>query len=179
MPSILHANEKSTSPIPCALASESLQSLQHPIAGRGAINFDYIGAAVTSIFQTMTQEGWADIMYALMDTISGWVWVYFIMLIIIGPWLALNLFLVVISTQYDENASRLKAQQDRELAELQEAQQIAYEAMANCTLCRGDGCSTCDPDNIGRAAFSESVSAANFGSEHDKMSFAGRIFVFK
>ena len=67
--------------------------------GRNAINFDYIGGAITAIFQTMTLEGWADIMYGLQDTLSGWVWLYFVVLIVLGPWLALNLFLVVISTQ--------------------------------------------------------------------------------
>jgi hypothetical protein len=86
--------------------------------GRGAINFDYIGGAVTTIFQTMTQEGWADIMYALQDTLSGWVWVYFVALIIIGPWLALNLFLVVISTQYDENAELQRVEELRRMEEV-------------------------------------------------------------
>jgi len=47
------------------------------------------------------------------DTLSGWVWPYFVLLIVLGPWLAINLFLVVISNQYDENMERLRREQER------------------------------------------------------------------
>jgi len=45
-------------------------------------------------------------MYAAQEAISGWVWLYFFALITIGPWLVLNLFLVVISAHYDAEAQR-------------------------------------------------------------------------
>jgi hypothetical protein len=38
--------------------------------------------------------------------LGGWSFFYFVILIVLGPWLAVNLFLVVISTQYDANAEK-------------------------------------------------------------------------
>jgi uncharacterized membrane protein len=40
------------------------------------------------------------------SNLGVWSFFYFVMLIILGPWLAVNLFLVVISTQYDATAER-------------------------------------------------------------------------
>lgn len=45
-------------------------------------------------------EGWVDVMYMVQDGYSFWVWVYFITLIIVGGLITMNLFLVVIATQF-------------------------------------------------------------------------------
>ena len=45
-------------------------------------------------------EGWVDVMYMVQDGYSFWVWIYFIMLIIMGGIVTMNLFLVVIATQF-------------------------------------------------------------------------------
>ena len=134
--------------------------------GRNAITFDHIGGAITGIFQTMTQEGWADIMYALQDTLTGWAWVYFIVLIVLGPWLALNLFLVVISTQYDENAEKLRRENEhkrQEAEELELARLAQLEiAVAECAECGGEGCLKCDP-NAELVNRSPVAAGGNFG----------------
>ena len=134
--------------------------------GRGVINFDSIGHAMVSIFQTMTCEGWADIMYGVQDTLTGWVWIYFMMLIVIGPWLALNLFLVVISTQYDSEAERLHLEQVRKMeeeeAELRARIEEITEAIQHCEHCKGSGCTECDPEGL--VVNHSMVSGSHFGA---------------
>ncbi|XP_030067538.1 voltage-dependent T-type calcium channel subunit alpha-1H isoform X2 [Microcaecilia unicolor] len=72
----------------------------------GAINFDNIGYAWIAIFQVITLEGWADIMYYVMDAHSFYNFIYFILLIIVGSFFMINLCLVVIATQFSETKQR-------------------------------------------------------------------------
>ena len=135
-------------------------------SGRGAINFDYIGGAVTTIFQTMTQEGWADIMYELSDTdhqLGGHVWVYFVILIVIGPWLAVNLFMVVISVQYDENMHLLQQAEKRLKEERLKLEHAVREQVLSCPFCHGASCEECDPEGIWHE-INHSVHASAVGS---------------
>uniref|UniRef100_A0A7N8WR05 Voltage-dependent T-type calcium channel subunit alpha-1G-like n=1 Tax=Mastacembelus armatus TaxID=205130 RepID=A0A7N8WR05_9TELE len=73
---------------------------------KGAINFDNIGYAWIAIFQVITLEGWADIMYYVMDAHSFYNFIYFIFLIIVGSFFMINLCLVVIATQFSETKQR-------------------------------------------------------------------------
>jgi len=66
----------------------------------GAIHFDHIAAAWVVIFQCITLEGWVDIMYMVQGAYSFWAWIYFVGLIVIGAFFAVNLALVVISAQF-------------------------------------------------------------------------------
>lgn len=75
----------------------------------GAISFDNTGIAFIAIFQSITLEGWADIMYYLQDAYSNWVWVYFVTLIVLGSYFLTNLCLVVVATQFSETRQRESA----------------------------------------------------------------------
>ena len=50
----------------------------------GIDHFDSILWSVVAIFQSITLEGWVDMMYQLQDGVSSWVWIYFVMLVLIG-----------------------------------------------------------------------------------------------
>lgn len=77
-----------------------------PLMHAGAISFDNILVAFSTIFQAVTLEGWTRTMTALQDTYSFWVWPFFVMLIFLGSWLAVNLALVVIATQFQVTKQR-------------------------------------------------------------------------
>ena len=64
------------------------------------MGFDNIFQAVSTAFQIVTLEGWSAILYALQDGAGFWVWPFFVLLIILGSWLSLNLVLVVVATQF-------------------------------------------------------------------------------
>jgi hypothetical protein len=70
--------------------------------GYGYVSFDDFGLSVLTIFTMITLEGWTDVMYAAQDGVSGFVWVYFVALIVFGTFIALQLFVAVISTGYCE-----------------------------------------------------------------------------
>jgi hypothetical protein len=84
----------------CPMTQECLKLFTPP--NGGVTNFDNILAAFVNIFQVMTQQGWTDIMYALQDSLSFHVWIYFVALNFIGPYFVIQLFLVVISKKYAE-----------------------------------------------------------------------------
>jgi len=85
------------------LCNEQQECLRiSPPPNSGVTNFDNILYAFINIFQVMTLEGWTDVLYALQDSLSFQVWIYFVVLICIGPYFVIQLFLVVISKKYAE-----------------------------------------------------------------------------
>ena len=71
--------------------------------GRGAIHFDNILNGIVTIFQIMTLEGWADLCYQLQDSNSFWNVLYFLLLVWLGPFFAVQLFLVVLAEAFEKN----------------------------------------------------------------------------
>ena len=67
--------------------------------------FDDIGKAFLLILQCTTFDTWTDAMYALMDAFSPYVWVYFVLIALLGGIFVVQLFLAVIFEEF------LKAQQ--------------------------------------------------------------------
>ena len=65
------------------MEEDCLQLGENP--GRETVSFDDIGVAIMTIFQVMTLEGWADLCYQIQDTVGYWNWLYFVLLIMIGP----------------------------------------------------------------------------------------------
>jgi len=80
------------------------------MAGGGSIGFDSIMSAVLTIFQIMTLEGWADVAYSIQDSVGMGHWVYFLVLILIGPYLSVQLFLVVLSAKCSAQAQASDAE---------------------------------------------------------------------
>ena len=69
----------------------------------GYTTFDHFGAALLTIGQSVTQEGWVDIMYMYMDSYDAIVGlVVFFALILLGAFVILNLMLAVITKQIEE-----------------------------------------------------------------------------
>lgn len=66
------------------------------------VSFDTIGNAMIVIFQVMVQEDWATVMYTIWDSYSLWTWVYFVVLNVVGPMFAIQLFLVVVANKYSD-----------------------------------------------------------------------------
>ena len=62
-----------------------------------SLNFDDTLSASLKMFQIFTLDSWADIMYATMDSCSFVSFSIFIIFVMIGPTLATNLFLAVIT----------------------------------------------------------------------------------
>jgi voltage-dependent calcium channel L type alpha-1D len=93
------------------------------------MGFDNVGDALLTFFQMSTTEGWVKIMYAMVDANgidmqpirdNSIVWIYFcIFFMMIGSYLALNLFVGVVI----DNFNKMKAQFDGNLAYLTPEQQ--------------------------------------------------------
>lgn len=66
----------------------------------GSIHFDNIFGAWIAIFQCITLEAWVDIMYMVQSGYSFHAWIYFVTLVVVGAFFAVNLTLVVISAQF-------------------------------------------------------------------------------
>eukprot|EP00286_Rhodomonas_abbreviata_P000279 CAMPEP_0181291404 /NCGR_PEP_ID=MMETSP1101-20121128/1948_1 /TAXON_ID=46948 /ORGANISM="Rhodomonas abbreviata, Strain Caron Lab Isolate" /LENGTH=1755 /DNA_ID=CAMNT_0023395791 /DNA_START=9 /DNA_END=5276 /DNA_ORIENTATION=- len=101
----------------CPIGYECLLLGTNP--GQGTINFDSIGGAMVTIFQVMTLEGWTDLLYDIQDAYHFAVFLYFVVLIFVGPIFAIQLFLVVISTKFAETKESMKQMEVQGVASLQ------------------------------------------------------------
>jgi len=82
----------------CNIGYECLPNYLNPYYH--IVHFDNIGGAMMIIFQTMVQEDWSIIMYKVWDAFSFWTWSYFVVLNVVGPMFAIQLFLVVVANKY-------------------------------------------------------------------------------
>ena len=61
------------------------------------VNFNHLGTAIITVFQVVTLEGWSQLMYNYMDTVSvALSTIYFNIVVLIGSFVALNLVLASI-----------------------------------------------------------------------------------
>lgn len=73
----------------------------------GMNHFDHLWAAVITLFQAITLEGWTDEMYRAQDGAGNFLWIYFVLAIAFGAFLIVQLFLAVLSEAFDaENDKR-------------------------------------------------------------------------
>ena len=85
---------------PCPANEGCLLQYRNPFYGY--VSFDNIGSAMLIIFQVMLQEDWTPIMYDTWDGLSWWTWTYFVVLNLVGPMFAIQLFLVVVASKYSD-----------------------------------------------------------------------------
>jgi hypothetical protein len=87
----------------------------------GLVNFDQILVSVLTIFQSITMEGWTDVMYMVMDAYQGVVaGVYFVVLIMFGSFFLLNLLLAVIWEQFSESQKQDEEERDARMKKRQQ-----------------------------------------------------------
>jgi voltage-gated sodium channel len=59
-----------------------------------------LGAALLTLFQMVTLEGWVDVMDTAMEA-HPWSWIYFVSFVLIGTFVMLNLFIAVVINNLD------------------------------------------------------------------------------
>lgn len=86
----------------------------------GFMTFDNLARALLTIFQSVTMEAWSDIMYMCMDS-SGFATagIYFVLLMLLGSFFALNLVLAVLENSFDheEDGEEEEAEEEKKAAE--------------------------------------------------------------
>lgn len=93
-----------------------------------ADNWGTLGAALLTLFQIVTLEGWVDVMETAMEA-HPWAWVFFVTFVLIGTFVVLNLFIaVVINNLEASKVDELKALErpttrDEIVAELRRARE--------------------------------------------------------
>jgi voltage-gated sodium channel len=60
-----------------------------------------LGAALLTLFQVVTLEGWADVMAKAMEH-RPFAWVYFITFVVIGTFVVINLFIAVVINSLED-----------------------------------------------------------------------------
>jgi voltage-gated sodium channel len=67
-----------------------------------------LGAALLTLFQIATLEGWADLMRTAMQNVP-WAWVYFLSFVLVGTFVLINLFVAVVINSLEESSAELAA----------------------------------------------------------------------
>jgi voltage-dependent calcium channel L type alpha-1D len=70
----------------------------------GYLNFDNIGTASLQVFRVITLEGWTQVMYNFLDSSGFIAAIYFPMVVVLGSFFLLNLFLAVIMQTFSETS---------------------------------------------------------------------------
>ena len=109
----------------CDASERCLRIYMNPMYN--ALTFDYIGSVFVIILQVMVQQKWNAIMYYIWDSFSFWSWPYFILLNLVGPMFAVQLFLVVVANQYS-NARSQQREAEKAAVELYEVKVGAVTA---------------------------------------------------
>ena len=61
-----------------------------------------LGAALLTLFQIATLEGWADLMRAAMEQMP-YAWIYFLSFVLVGTFVLINLFIAVVINSLEES----------------------------------------------------------------------------
>lgn len=72
----------------------------------GFTSFDDILSAWLSIFQCVTMTNWTDVMYQMQDSLSQLSFIYFILLVLLTAYFAMNLAVAVLVTTFRAVRSR-------------------------------------------------------------------------
>jgi len=100
-----------------------------PIPFQGAIAYDNILQSWLVLFQIITLEGWVDQMYVIQGAFNFTTgWVFFCSLVVIGAFFAVNLALVVISSQFSNTKGGEMDALEAEEAAQKKAAREAYDA---------------------------------------------------
>ena len=75
----------------------------------GTTAFDSVALTFIVLAQGTTFDDWAEPMYQLMVAFSPHVWVYFVLIVLIGGFFVVNLFLAVIFLEYAASKNRVDA----------------------------------------------------------------------
>lgn len=67
----------------------------HLFHAHDAEHWGTLGAALLTLFQMVTLEGWVDIMDTALEA-HAWSWIYFVSFVLLGTFVMLNLFIAVV-----------------------------------------------------------------------------------
>ena len=93
----------------------------------GLVAFDNIFVALFTVFQSITLADWGSTMFAIMDTWGSPAWFYFVTLVLVVSFFAINLVLAVVSEVFGDFS---KEQRDVEEADRLEDELKEQEALA-------------------------------------------------
>ena len=123
----------------------------------GYTNFDNVLSAWLTIFQCISLEGWTQVMYNVADAVSPWGWIYFVLMVILGAFFAVNLALAVLFVSFvsgrkqDEEAHPEDADREIErkenILESEEAYQEAKLLEMNEMIAHHNGSAPASPSD--------------------------------
>jgi hypothetical protein len=135
----------------------------------GITSFDHIGAAFLIIIQCITVEGWGLIMFTTMDVWGWFASFYFILLLLIGNYIVLNLALAVINSEFTEARERLMLEQEAQIKEevlVQARAELVHQRMER-RASAADGIGTLhEHEDLHKAV--DQVGPANAGKDFDE-----------
>lgn len=100
----------------CDVNSEAHCSIHPENPNSNVTSFDNFGVALLAIFQSVTLEGWTDIMYWTSDSTPGFAEVYFVSLIVFGSFFVMNVISATIAVNYaaQSKLEKLRRKIDRD-----------------------------------------------------------------
>ena len=76
----------------------------------GTLSFDSVALGTISLVQAITFDDWATPMYALMESYHPAVWLFFVVIVLVGGFTVTNLFLSVIFLEFGHSRDQIAAE---------------------------------------------------------------------
>ena len=97
----------------------------------GASSFDHVFDATVAIFQSVSLEGWSDLMHMLSVSQPQLAPLYFVVLVVFGSFFVLNLYAVVMSDAYLATQDKLAVEAAKRALAKRDAKKISRRERAN------------------------------------------------
>lgn len=92
----------------------------------GVVSFDNILWACSTIFTSITLEGWAQAMYDSQDSGGRWSWLFHVLMIVFGAFILMNLTLAIILTKFRDSVE--EQERDKVRAQLLQERKALMKA---------------------------------------------------
>eukprot|EP00756_Hemistasia_phaeocysticola_P021955 Hpha_TRINITY_DN15803_c5_g1::TRINITY_DN15803_c5_g1_i1::g.189890::m.189890/K04852/CACNA1E; voltage-dependent calcium channel R type alpha-1E len=86
---------------------------------RRFVNFDHIASAMFTTFKAITLDDWPEDLWHTQNTHMHITWVYYFVLVLFGAYFSVNLFLAVLSKNFNENQPSAEDTRTREKQKLE------------------------------------------------------------
>ena len=158
---IFSAGKVSTQ-LPCCVHMKEFLFCDDDASEYPRCNFDTLSNATFTTFQVLTGENWNEpFQYAVKAVGMGWAFIYFVLLVVLSSWVALNLFLAILIDVFtSDNEEKLRKEEEKKEKRLAKQAKRKLESMRAARAADGDDFdSDDDEDALGHDSMGLSVIA--------------------
>jgi len=89
----------------CGVDETCVKSLDN--LDNGVSNYDNIFSSLIQLFKIITFNNWTDSLYVIQKSFTNYIFLFFLLLIVLGNFVVLNLILAILKVKYSEGVTKI------------------------------------------------------------------------